>query len=122
MQRLLLLLVVLMIAGCIEPVDPNAKIREFKPKQGMTVAQVKKALGRPDMSVGNHHYTADGAWISKSDSRYLTPGRYRALGYGTFATHSTDGKSIPRFRLKLYFYNGELEKWIRTTPPSGDGQ
>ncbi len=109
MQRLSLMFLALLIAGCGEdeepPPDRYVQYRDIGLKKGMVFAQITKQLGEPD----RHTTTREG------DPQI----RHDHVSYGPFNEHDSEGRLIKMFRLRMWFNNGRLVRWTRTTPSGG---
>ena len=126
----LAVLLAVMIAGCSKSdpkPDPYAKYRDVQLKRGMKIADIKQQFGEPDRYLDWWSDTPD----DNESSRYgishpsnkssdepssETPYHVEELGYGAFGAHSQDRGHITKHRLSMWFVDGELYSWMKSTP------
>ena len=126
----LLPLVVLMavgIAGCskTEPKpDPYAKYRDAQLTRGMTIANIKQQFGEPDRYLDWWNKTPDDnrssfygrSRIDSYNQSPEAPYHVEELGYGAFGAHSQTKGHITKHRLSMWFVDGALYSWEKSTP------
>lgn len=120
----LAVLLAVMIAGCSKPApDPYAKYREAQLKRGMKLADIKQQFGEPDRYLDWRSDTPD----DNESSRYgrsripypqspKAPYHVEELGYGAFGAHNQQLGHITKHRLSMWFVDGELYSWEKSTP------
>ena len=116
------------VAGCSKS-DPYAKYRDVQLKRGMKIADIKQQFGEPDTycdwwnknpdDAGRSHGFRSWGTASLNKSQEY-PYHVEELGYGAFGAHDQTKGHISKHRLSMWFVDGELYSWTKSTPLDRD--
>ena len=122
---LITLLGAFMVLGCAKT-DINAKYRDAQLVVGLTVEEIDSRFGEPDSF--SDYWNSDGSRYFVSDTEVGPASAYskdnikththhiQHLRYGAFGAHDQQRGHVTKHRLSLFFVNGKLTDWEKSTP------